>query len=303
MTESPTLPGLDPESLREARKEAELAVGRLRLPLRSRIWRGSAGEFSGAGTGSSMDFQDHRTYAPGDDPRHINWNAYARTGQYSMKLYREEVRPTVELFLDVSASMFVTPEKAARSAQLFYFLAESASRSGATPHLHLLENGPAREFPLELLASHRWADQLKPGTPEKSPPFPDFSPAPLRTGALRVVVSDLLFPGEPAPFFHQLGQRNGKIIVFSPFTPAEANPDWQGNFEFIDPERGSRHPHRIEAPVLKRYLASYRRHFSLWAAAARRHHALLARIPAEGSLQTALQNGAMPLGALEANAK
>ncbi|MFN9663179.1 MAG: DUF58 domain-containing protein, partial [Akkermansiaceae bacterium] len=26
-----------------------------------------------------MDFQDHRSYSPGDDPRHINWQAYART--------------------------------------------------------------------------------------------------------------------------------------------------------------------------------------------------------------------------------
>ena len=49
--------------------------------------------FSGSGTGSSLDFQDHRAYSPGDDPRHINWQAYARTGSYTMKLFREEVRP------------------------------------------------------------------------------------------------------------------------------------------------------------------------------------------------------------------
>ncbi|MEJ6642028.1 MAG: DUF58 domain-containing protein [Akkermansiaceae bacterium] len=39
--------------------------------------------------GSALYFQDHRAYSPGDDPRHINWQAYARTGQYTMKLYRE----------------------------------------------------------------------------------------------------------------------------------------------------------------------------------------------------------------------
>jgi uncharacterized protein (DUF58 family) len=75
----------------------------------------AAGEFTGSGSGASMDLQDHRAYSPGDDPRHINWQAYARTGQYSMKLFREEIRPVVDLILDASSSMFFSPEKASRT--------------------------------------------------------------------------------------------------------------------------------------------------------------------------------------------
>ncbi len=78
--------------LQRCHTNALAAAGRVRLPLRSRVWRGQAGEFTGGGTGSSMDFQDHRAYSPGDDPRHINWQAYARTGCYTMKLFREAVR-------------------------------------------------------------------------------------------------------------------------------------------------------------------------------------------------------------------
>ena len=80
---------------------------RVTLPLREHVWKGQSGEFVGAGTGSSMDFQDHRNYIPGDDPRHINWQAYARSGNYTMKQYREEVRPTIDLILDISPSMFL----------------------------------------------------------------------------------------------------------------------------------------------------------------------------------------------------
>ena len=68
-----------------------------------------------------MDFQDHRSYSPGDDPRHINWQAYARTGSYTLKLFREEIRPIVDLVLDVSPSMFFTPEKDKRSTELSRF--------------------------------------------------------------------------------------------------------------------------------------------------------------------------------------
>ncbi|MGB1261127.1 MAG: DUF58 domain-containing protein, partial [Akkermansiaceae bacterium] len=87
---------MTPEELALLYTQASICAERLTLPLRSQVWRGMAGEFQGAGTGSSIDFQDHRAYMPGDDPRHINWQAYARTGNYSMKLYREEVRPVID---------------------------------------------------------------------------------------------------------------------------------------------------------------------------------------------------------------
>ena len=86
-----------------------------KLPLQHRVWRGQTGDFQGAGVGSSLDFQDHRSYVPGDDPRHINWQAYARTGHYSMKLYREEVRPLIDVVFDISDSMIFDPEKERRA--------------------------------------------------------------------------------------------------------------------------------------------------------------------------------------------
>src|SRR4051794_30985311 len=97
----------------------------LGLPFRSRTWRGQAGAWVGVGSGSSIDFQDHRPYLPGDDPRYIDWRAYARTGHYIMKLYREEVSPLVDLVLDASASMFFDSAKAHRTLELFAFAAES----------------------------------------------------------------------------------------------------------------------------------------------------------------------------------
>ncbi|MCU0782165.1 MAG: DUF58 domain-containing protein, partial [Akkermansiaceae bacterium] len=120
----------DRAMLEDAARQAAACAARLRLPLRARVWQGAAGELAGSGTGASMDFQDHRPYFPGDDPRHINWQAYARTGNYTMKLYREEVRPAVDLLLDVSASMFLTPDKARRTAALLHLAFECALRAG-----------------------------------------------------------------------------------------------------------------------------------------------------------------------------
>jgi len=257
--------------MEEARKVAE----RLRLPLGAQAWKGQAGEFRGAGVGSSIDFQDHRDYSPGDDPRHINWQAYARTGQYSMKLYREEVRPVVDLFLDVSDSMWAEGAKARRVAEIFYFFVLSTQRSGAALRVTFVKGAMVR--PVEL----------------------DLSRAGMRANAIRVLISDLLFEGEPNALLRSLHERQGTGLVFAPFTRQEEDPGWRGQYDFIDAEKKSRHPHQIGPAVLERYLEAYQRHFQLWKEECRRHQVAMARVTEDADLFKAFSIDAVRLGALE----
>src|SRR5258706_9378754 len=114
-----------------ARRGALAAAARWRLPFSRQTWRGPAGNWLGAGSGSSLDFQDHRVYVPGDDPRHIHWQTFARTGVLTIKLYIAEVSPLVDIVVDVSASMEIVPAKASRTDELLTFALESAARIGA----------------------------------------------------------------------------------------------------------------------------------------------------------------------------
>ncbi len=287
------------EELSTCHATALAAAGRLRLPLRSKVWKGAAGEFLGAGVGSSLDFQDHRTYVPGDDPRHINWQAYARTGTYTMKLYREEVRPVVDVVLDASESMFFEPAKARRSAELFYLAVESARRAGASVSVHLVRGDAVLPIPPEAAVAHRWLDDARGLAAGDASRAPDLSRIPFRQNAIRVLVSDLLFPGDPTPALRLLAARHGSPIVFAPYLASEADPAWTGNYEFIEAEKNTRHPHRIDPAVLRRYKDSYIAHFGLWKNACRLHQAAFARIPCDPDLQTALFAEALPAGALE----
>ena len=285
--------------LQRCHANALAAAGRVRLPLRSRVWKGQAGEFTGGGTGSSMDFQDHRAYSPGDDPRHINWQAYARTGSYTMKLFREEVRPVVDLILDVSESMFFDEKKAVRTAELFYLITESSIGSGASLALHAVRGNASVMLDPATLRSHKWLDTARSLAASEPANAPDLTRVQLRANAIRVFLSDLLFVADPEPLLRLLGQRHGSVIILSPFLESEARPDWSGNYEFIDPEKNSRHPHRIEPATLKRYQDAYVNHFALWKQHARRHQTTFARIPAEEDLATVLFREAVPAGAFE----
>ncbi len=57
------------------------------------------------GQGTSVVFSHHRDYRPGDDPRHLDWRAYARTDAPVVKRYEHEARVRSMLLADGSRSM------------------------------------------------------------------------------------------------------------------------------------------------------------------------------------------------------
>jgi uncharacterized protein (DUF58 family) len=55
--------------------------------------------------GYSVEFVQHRQYAPGDDIRHIDWKSYGRTERYTIKQYEQETNFLGHILLDASRSM------------------------------------------------------------------------------------------------------------------------------------------------------------------------------------------------------
>jgi uncharacterized protein (DUF58 family) len=289
-----------PEKLRSIQAHARGWARVLKLPFRQQRWRGQTGEFAGTGTGSSLDFQDHRAYMPGDDPRQINWQAYARTGSYTMKLYREEVRPLVDIILDASESMFAYPIKEQRSLELLAYIVEASLQTGATVRAFAMRGAFHMMLEVDALVSGRWTQELAKLPATSAGDAPALSRLPLRAGAMRVLISDLLFPAEPEPTLAPLSARNGRGLVFAPFTHQESSPSWEGNYEFIDAESQQPHEHRVESDVLRRYLHAYSRHFDLWKNAAAKHGIALARVSAEADFLTALRTEGIVTNAVEA---
>jgi len=55
--------------------------------------------------GFSQEFAEYRSYTPGDDLRHVDWNVFARTDRCYLKRYRGETNSQLLILLDTSASM------------------------------------------------------------------------------------------------------------------------------------------------------------------------------------------------------
>jgi uncharacterized protein (DUF58 family) len=55
--------------------------------------------------GPGSEFLQYRAYTPGEDPRLIDWKAYARRNRLQTKIFQEETNMTCTIVLDASASM------------------------------------------------------------------------------------------------------------------------------------------------------------------------------------------------------
>src|SRR5215469_16728219 len=92
-------------ALSQALRDGEKLGLRYALQIPQVAASGIVGSRLGRRAGSSIDFQDYREYQPGDDLRFIDWGIYARTDRLTVKLFREEVIPHLDLILDASCSM------------------------------------------------------------------------------------------------------------------------------------------------------------------------------------------------------
>jgi uncharacterized protein (DUF58 family) len=55
--------------------------------------------------GFSVEFAEHREYAPGDDLRFLDWKVFGKSDRYYVKRYEEETNLLCHLVLDISQSM------------------------------------------------------------------------------------------------------------------------------------------------------------------------------------------------------
>lgn len=93
------------DSRRFLHPEAIARISRLELRARHVVEGFLSGMHRSPYFGQSVEFAQHRQYAPGDDLRHIDWKVWARQDRYYVKQYEEDTNMRCTLLVDVSRSM------------------------------------------------------------------------------------------------------------------------------------------------------------------------------------------------------
>lgn len=94
--------------------------------------------------GAGVEFEQYRNYAPGDDPRQVDWKLFARTERYVVRESAAESQQSVRLLLDGSGSMNYAEGNVTRLAYaklMLASLAYVAHRQGDPLSLYVFRHG------------------------------------------------------------------------------------------------------------------------------------------------------------------
>jgi uncharacterized protein (DUF58 family) len=277
---------LEPDFLRR--------LERLRLLSRRRFAGTGAGTRRARGYGTSAEFADHRAYAPGDDVRRIDWNAYARLEQLVLRLFAAERDLTLYLLVDTSRSLaFGEPPKldVARriAAALGYIALSNSERVAVVP----FSGGVGRTMPASrgkrrVGSLLRHLEGLEPeGQTDLERSVEQLRARRFRPG-LVAVVSDFMVPGGWQRPLERLRAEGHEPALFHVLDRQELDPSAGGDFTLVDSERGT----HVEVSLDERAVAAYRRRLRAFLADteqwARRRGVSYVRVDGEVPLEDAL---------------
>jgi uncharacterized protein (DUF58 family) len=247
------------------------AAGRtLRLPRTPQ--RGRVGEVRSASVGSSMELHDFRLYHPGDDVRHLDWNAVARTGELVLRVRQDEVSPRLELLFDASRSMALTPEKAARAREVADLVATLGRRAGLEVVLLSAGRTPQRAAGSEIrtVLAHVPLDGAEAfdAALKRAPP--------LLTCGLRVVVSDFLLESDPERLAERWARGASSLYLLQVLDAEDLEPSGGAGARLMDSETNEALERVLSARLLELYAERFNAHQRLWQHASARVHAAFA---------------------------
>jgi len=281
----------DPRAIHRVGEQYKLAIPRSPIA-------GVLGEMMGASSGSSLEFQDYREYVPGDDPRHIDWSAFARSDQLMVRLYREEVAPFADLLVDGSRSMAVgdgRKGKLVRELALAFEL--FARQAGADPVLWLVGD-EAR--PLEGTAEAKLA-HLALASRTSFERLADWRRTlALRRRSIRVVLSDFLFIHHPEELVKQLAAASSALWLIQVLARDEAQPTVGGGVRLVDAESGEFHDLILNDQTTSGYLRRLGNLQTGLARACRRAGARFVSVVADQSLDAVCRASLLPAGVIAA---
>jgi uncharacterized protein (DUF58 family) len=231
-------------------------------------------------TGGSLEFRDHREYHPGDDLRHVDWNVVARSDRLIVKQFHEEVSPVVDVIVDGSRSMQLAETPKAEAAVSLASLLATAARNAGFPYALSVARERLEVVARGAMRASEWPELAF-----------DFAGSPaaallgsasvLRPMGIRILISDLLWEGEPRTVLSSLAHNAAALIVVQVLAASEESPDLRGGWRLVDVETGKWREIVFDSAAAARYNDALLRHRSLWDDAARHVKAVIVRGVAE----------------------
>jgi uncharacterized protein (DUF58 family) len=210
-----------------------------------------AGMHQNPHAGASIEFSEHKEYAPGDDIRRIDWKAVGRVDRYYIKRFEDETEMRTFLVVDASASMGYGRGEVTKLAYASYLAAALAyllAQQGDPAGLLLFDDKTRQYLPPRTRGSH-----IRDLLSALDAAYPAGKTEPGRAlgyvgeiadrRSLVVLFTDLLdAPAELPERLRQLRSRGNDVVLFQILDPDEVDLPFDElcDFEAMEPDDGRR---------------------------------------------------------------
>lgn len=275
----------------------------------------------------ALDFSDHRPYTPGDDLRHVDWNAYGRHEELFVKLGEATQSVSIHLLIDRSRSMTWAPSPEAAphlshspvskwdgarrlAGALGYLGLAGGERLKITPYADFLGEpfGPT-QGKRQVVRVLQYLAGLEPAPPSRLKAGGGLANSLLSyarshpAGGLLIVISDLLdesvTSGELDESAGSVGERlaeglrhfatpRWQVMVMHLLSQEELQPSLEGDFDLEDMETGESLPFHFDDHTLAQYRLRVRRWCAELQSACARRGATYSRVLVEWPLEQAV---------------
>ncbi|MCA9412013.1 MAG: DUF58 domain-containing protein [Candidatus Omnitrophica bacterium] len=206
-----------------------------------------SGQHSSRQFGQNIEFSDYREYVPGDDLRHIDWRAYARSDRYYIKRFEAETAVRACIMLDVSKSMLYgegDQHKMQYSADLAAAIATLLISQKDSVGLALFDE--ELRFWLEPVGSpeqlrrvYRALEQVRPQNKTQTGPTLQFVAQHFKRRGFLVLISDFWDDVEKTlKGLNHFAHRKFEVLVFHILHPDEIEFPFLGSLEIKGLEEG-----------------------------------------------------------------
>ena len=191
--------------------------------------------------GFSAEFSQYRHYRPGDDLKHVDWKAFARTDRLYTRQFRETTNLSALFVIDVSRSMnFAGKFDLARqvTAILGTLVLDQGDAAGVLAVDDRAHFVPPRSGHHHLRA---FLSQLAQLTPTGGAGLGDAlrqAATVMKRRGFVIVVSDFYEEEEALPQVRRLARMGHDVVVFHTLAREELALDMGGAAEFVDLESG-----------------------------------------------------------------
>jgi uncharacterized protein (DUF58 family) len=201
--------------------------------------------------GFSQEFAEYRSYNPGDDLRHVDWNVYARSEKMYLKRYKGETNCQVNVLIDVSKSMHYGSGKtekieyarflAASIVYLAHLQRDAAGLVVFDEEVRQVVHPSTRQGQLHrLLHGINSAEPSEKSRTDFTKPFAHLQDFQTRRGVV-VLISDFWEkPDTIIKTVQPLRYRGNEVVLFHLLDPQEISPNFKNSELFEDLESGER---------------------------------------------------------------